>query len=168
LTQSAAERIRSFLDRDGGVGLRLGVKKTGCSGWAYTVELADEILADDVVFEQEAVKVVVTSGSLAFLDGSVIDFVAEGLGSSFQFRFCGGRAGIFLSVQQSERNRRMWLRREFHHRLIPAIIRRLRYGHGPQRYPCFTSGHNMFSGPSGSERTGSCHAGTLPFPDRGK
>jgi iron-sulfur cluster assembly protein len=85
LTQSAAERIRSFLDRDGGVGLRLGVKKTGCSGWAYTVELADEIRADDVVFEQEAVKVVVTSGSLAFLDGSVIDFVAEGLGSSFQF-----------------------------------------------------------------------------------
>jgi iron-sulfur cluster assembly protein len=49
------------------------------------VELADEIRADDVVFEQEAVKVVVTSGSLAFLDGSVIDFVAEGLGSSFQF-----------------------------------------------------------------------------------
>ena len=85
LTQPAAERIRSFLDQDGCVGLRLGVKKTGCSGWAYTVELADEILADDVVFEQDTVKVVVTSGSLAFLDGSVIDFVAEGLGSSFQF-----------------------------------------------------------------------------------
>ena len=129
LTQPAAERIRSFLDQDGGVGLRLGVKKTGCSGWAYTVELADEILADDVVFEQDTVKVVVTSGSLAFLDGSVIDFVAEG-------------PGVFLSVQQSERNRRMWLRREFHHRLIPDIIRRLRYGHCPQRYPCFTSGHH--------------------------
>ena len=80
LTHSAAERVRSFLDQDGGLGLRLGVKKTGCSGWAYTVELAD-----DIVFEQDNVKIVVTSDSLAFLDGSVIDFAAEGLGSSFQF-----------------------------------------------------------------------------------
>ena len=86
LTKPAAERVRSFIDRDGGVGLRLGVKKTGCSGWAYTVELADQIQADDIVFEQDDVKVVVTNDSLAFLDGSVIDFVAEGLGSSFQFK----------------------------------------------------------------------------------
>ena len=85
LTHSAAERVRSFLDQDGGLGLRLGVKKTGCSGWAYTVELADDIRADDTVFEQDNVKIVVTSDSLAFLDGSVIDFAAEGLGSSFQF-----------------------------------------------------------------------------------
>ena len=85
LTQPAAERIRSFLDQDGGVGLRLGVRKTGCSGWAYTVELAEEIQADDIVFEQDDVKVVVTNDSLAFLDGSVIDFVAEGLGSTFRF-----------------------------------------------------------------------------------
>ena len=85
LTQSAAKRVRSFLDQDGGLGLRLGVKKTGCSGWAYTVELADDIRTDDTVFEQDSVKIVVTSESLAFLDGSVIDFAAEGLGSSFQF-----------------------------------------------------------------------------------
>jgi iron-sulfur cluster assembly protein len=61
------------------------VKKTGCSGWAYTVELAEKIQADDIVFEQDDVKVVVGNDSLAFLDGSVIDFVSEGLGSTFQF-----------------------------------------------------------------------------------
>jgi iron-sulfur cluster assembly protein len=70
LTPTASERVRSFLDRDGGLGLRLGVKKTGCSGWAYTVELANEISDDDIVFEQNGVKVVVTRDSLAFLDGS--------------------------------------------------------------------------------------------------
>ena len=86
LTQNAAQRVRGFLDRDGGVGLRLGVKKTGCSGWAYTVELAEDIRPDDVVFEQDNVKIVVTGDSLAFLDGSEIDFAAEGLGSAFQFR----------------------------------------------------------------------------------
>ena len=86
LTHSAAERIRNFIDKDGGLGLRLGVKKTGCSGWAYTVELADDIRTDDTVFEQDNVKIVITYDSLSFLDGSVIDFAAEGLGSSFQFK----------------------------------------------------------------------------------
>jgi len=85
LTKPAAERVRSFLDNDGGVALRLGVRKTGCSGWAYTVELANEIQADDIVFEQDEVKVVVTHESLVYLDGSTIDFVSEGLGSSFRF-----------------------------------------------------------------------------------
>jgi iron-sulfur cluster assembly protein len=85
LTHAAAERVRSFVDRDGGVGLRLGVRKTGCSGWAYTVELATDVHPDDAVFEQEDVKVVVAQDSLAFLDGSTIDFVAEGLGSAFRF-----------------------------------------------------------------------------------
>lgn len=85
LTQSATERVKSFMVRDGGVGLRLGVKKTGCSGWAYTVELARDIQDGDVVFEQDDVKIVVANDSLSFLDGSVIDFAAEGLGSAFQF-----------------------------------------------------------------------------------
>jgi iron-sulfur cluster assembly protein len=85
LTPIAADRVRQFLDKDGGVGLRLGVRKTGCSGWAYTVELADAIESNDVVFEQAGVKVVVADESLAFLDGSTIDFVAEGLGSTFRF-----------------------------------------------------------------------------------
>ena len=86
LTKPAAERVRDFLERDGGVALRLGVRKTGCSGWAYTVELADRIEAGDVVFEQDEVKVVVAHDSLVYLDGSTIDFVSEGLGSSFRFQ----------------------------------------------------------------------------------
>ena len=85
LTEPAAKRVRHFINQDGGVGLRLGVKKTGCSGWAYTVELARAIESDDVVFEHGDVKVVVAHDSLAFLDGSTIDFVAEGLGSTFKF-----------------------------------------------------------------------------------
>ena len=86
LTKPAAERVRDFLERDGGVALRLGVRKTGCSGWAYTVELADRIEAEDVVFEQDDVKVVVNHESLVYLDGSTIDFVKEGLGSTFRFQ----------------------------------------------------------------------------------
>ena len=85
LTPSAAERVRSFMNRDGGLGLRLGVRKTGCSGWAYIVELAKSVDAGDVVFEQGDVKVVVNHDSLLFLDGSTIDFVSEGLVSTFRF-----------------------------------------------------------------------------------
>ena len=85
LTKTAAERVRRFIERDGGVGLRLGVKKTGCSGWAYTVDIAQAIQPDDVVFSQDDVKVVVAPDSLSFLDGSTIDFKAEGLGSAFHF-----------------------------------------------------------------------------------
>lgn len=85
LSKSAAERVRAFLDKDGGVGLRLGVRKTGCSGWAYTVQLAEDIREDDIIFENDGVKVVVSQQSLGFLDGSEIDFVSEGLGKTFQF-----------------------------------------------------------------------------------
>lgn len=85
LTPAATERVRSYISREGGIGLRLGVRKTGCSGWAYTVELANCIDAEDVVFERDEVKVLVRHDSLAFLDGSTIDFVADGLGSSFRF-----------------------------------------------------------------------------------
>lgn len=85
LTPAATERVRNYISREGGVGLRLGVRKTGCSGWAYTVELADHIDDEDVIFEQDDVKVVVKHDSLAFLDGSTIDFVNEGIGSSFRF-----------------------------------------------------------------------------------
>ncbi len=85
LTKTAAERVQAFLDKDGGMGLRLGVKKMGCSGWAYTVNLAEDIRADDIIFENEGVKVVVDPESLSFLDGSEIDFVSEGLGMTFKF-----------------------------------------------------------------------------------
>ena len=77
LTPTATERVRHYVDREGGVGLRLGVRKTGCSGWAYTVELAEQLEDADVVFEQDGVKVVVNPDALAFLDGSTIDFVSR-------------------------------------------------------------------------------------------
>ena len=87
LTQSAAERVQSFLARRGsGVGLRLGVKKTGCSGFAYVVNYADEVAANDVVFEDRGVKVIVDSDSLRYVDGTEIDFVRQGLNEAFKFR----------------------------------------------------------------------------------
>ena len=85
LTKSAADRVRTFLDKDGGIGLRLGVRKMGCSGWAYTVQLAEEVQENDVIFENDGVKIVISHENLGFLDGSEIDFVSEGLGKIFQF-----------------------------------------------------------------------------------
>lgn len=87
LTVAAADRVRTFLSRRGhGVGLRLGVKKTGCSGFAYVVNYADAIGGDDVVFEVEGVKVIVDRGSLGFIDGTEVDFVKQGLNEAFRFR----------------------------------------------------------------------------------
>jgi iron-sulfur cluster assembly protein len=87
LTPSAAERVRTFMaSRGKGVGLRLGVKQTGCSGYAYVVSYADEIGTGDVVFEASGVKVVVDSGSLRYVDGTEIDFVRQGLNEAFKFR----------------------------------------------------------------------------------
>ena len=87
LTPSAAERVRSFLEKRGsGVGLRLGVKKTGCSGFAYVVNYADEVAANDVVFDNQGVKVIVDADSLRYVDGTEIDFVRQGLNEAFKFR----------------------------------------------------------------------------------
>ena len=87
LTSAAADRVRSFLGRRGhGVGLRLSVKKTGCSGFAYVVNYADEIGADDLVFEDQGVKVIVDRGSLGYIDGTEVDFVKQGLNEAFRFR----------------------------------------------------------------------------------
>jgi iron-sulfur cluster assembly protein len=87
LTQSAARRVRSFLDRRGsGIGLRLGVRKTGCSGFAYVINYADRIEAGDVVFEDQGVTVVVDAVSLPLIDGTEVDFVRQGLNESFRFR----------------------------------------------------------------------------------
>ena len=85
LTKSAAKRVQTFLEKDGGLGLRLGVKKMGCSGWAYTVNLAEDIREDDIIFDKDGVKIVVSPESIGFLDGSEIDFVSEGLGKTFKF-----------------------------------------------------------------------------------
>jgi iron-sulfur cluster assembly protein len=87
LTSAAAERVRSFLGRRGhGVGLRLSVKKTGCSGFAYVVNYADEIGNGDVVFEDQGVKVIVDRDSLGLIDGTEVDFVKQGLNEAFRFR----------------------------------------------------------------------------------
>jgi iron-sulfur cluster assembly protein len=87
LTAAAAERVRTFMaNRGQGVGLRLGVKQTGCSGFAYVVSYADEVQARDVVFEHAGVKVVVDADSLKYVDGTEIDFVRQGLNEAFKFR----------------------------------------------------------------------------------
>jgi len=87
LTESAADRVRSFLESRGhGVGLRLGIRKTGCSGYAYVVNYADEIGEDDHVFDSLGVKVVVDPSSLPLIDGTEVDFVRHGLSEAFRFR----------------------------------------------------------------------------------
>ena len=71
--------------RGKGVGLRLGVRTTGCSGMAYKLEFADEIGADDLPFESHGVKVLVDPKSLPYLDGTELDFTREGLNEGFKF-----------------------------------------------------------------------------------
>jgi iron-sulfur cluster assembly protein len=87
LTQPAADRVKSYLDARGrGVGLRVGIKKTGCSGYAYVVNYADDVDDSDVVFEDHGVKVVVDRKSLELIDGTEVDFVKQGLNEAFRFR----------------------------------------------------------------------------------
>jgi len=87
LTETAASHVRRYLDnRGGGVGLRLGVRTTGCSGMAYVLEYADMVESDDAVFESHGVKVVVNPKSLFYLDGTELDFVRRGLNEGFEFR----------------------------------------------------------------------------------
>ena len=87
LTQPAAERVLSHLEKRGrGVGLRLSVKRTGCSGYAYLINYADEVTDDDVVFEDQSVRIVVDRDSLPLLDGTEVDFTREGLNEAFRFR----------------------------------------------------------------------------------
>jgi iron-sulfur cluster assembly protein len=87
LTDKAATRIREHLARHGqAVGLRVGVKKTGCSGWAYTVDYAERIEATDKVVDAHGVKIIVAPDSQPILDGTTIDYIREGLNEKFSFR----------------------------------------------------------------------------------
>jgi iron-sulfur cluster assembly protein len=87
MTEAAAERVKSFMEkRGGGAGLRLGVKTTGCSGMAYVMEYADTIEDDDVVFDDQGVKILVNPKSLVYLDGTELDYAREGLNEGFQFK----------------------------------------------------------------------------------
>ncbi|MEY4978251.1 MAG: hypothetical protein RLZZ352_521 [Pseudomonadota bacterium] len=86
ISEAAARHVTRYINKRGrGVGVRLGVKTTGCSGLAYKLEYADEIAADDVVFEDKGVKVLVDPKSLAYIDGTQLDFVREGLNEGFRF-----------------------------------------------------------------------------------
>lgn len=87
LTEAAAKHVTAFLAKRGkGVGLRLGVKTSGCSGMAYKLEFADAIAADDQVWDSYGVKVIVDTKSLPYIDGTELDFVKEGLQSGFKFK----------------------------------------------------------------------------------
>jgi iron-sulfur cluster assembly protein len=86
MTDAAAERVRSFLaNRGKGIGLRVGVKTTGCSGLAYVLEFVDELNDDDQVFDDHDLKLIVDGKSLVYIDGTQLDFVKEGLNEGFQF-----------------------------------------------------------------------------------
>lgn len=85
LTESAAKQIKAQLAKRGkGLGLRVGVKKTGCSGWAYTYDYADAVQGGDQVFEAYDAKLVVDGESLEFLEGSTVDYVREDLKQAFK------------------------------------------------------------------------------------
>ena len=86
MTDAAVRHVTRFLTRRGkGLGVRLGVKTTGCSGLAYKLEFADEVAPEDVVFEASGVKILVDPKSLPYIDGTELDFVREGLNEGFRF-----------------------------------------------------------------------------------
>ncbi|MFC2506706.1 MAG: iron-sulfur cluster assembly protein IscA [Kingella sp. (in: b-proteobacteria)] len=86
ITQNAVQHIQSFLQKRGkGEGIRIGVKTSGCSGMAYTLEFVDDIDENDTVFEQDGVKVFIDPKSLVYLDGTQVDYTKEGLQEGFKF-----------------------------------------------------------------------------------
>ncbi len=86
LSEKAAKHIQKSLNnRKKGIGLRLGVKTSGCSGMAYIMEFADEVEENDQVFESQGVKIIVDPKSLVYLDGTELDYVREGLNEGFKF-----------------------------------------------------------------------------------
>jgi len=86
LTDAAANRVQSFLEsRGNGLGVRLGVKTSGCSGLAYVLEFVDELDEEDAVFEDHGVKVIIDKKSLVYLDGTELDYGKEGLNEGFKF-----------------------------------------------------------------------------------
>ncbi len=86
ISERAASHIARYLDKRGkGIGLRLGIKTTGCSGLAYKMEYVDEPREGDLLFEEHGVKVFVDPESLRYIDGTEVDFVREGLNEGFKF-----------------------------------------------------------------------------------
>ena len=111
LTEKAARHVTSFIAKRGkGVGLRLGVRTSGCSGLAYKLEYADSVNPGDLEFESHGVKVIVDPKSLPFIDGTELDFAREGLNESFKFNNpnvkvqCGCGASFSTTVSASAAN----------------------------------------------------------------
>ena len=91
MTPDAADRIQSFIvNRGKGLGLRLGIKTTGCSGLAYVMEFVDELNEDDTLFSISDVNIIIDGKSLVYLDGIEVDFVKEGLNESSSVKFYWG------------------------------------------------------------------------------
>jgi len=87
LTEKAATHVQNFFAKRGkGVGLRIGVRTSGCSGMAYKLEFADDLKAEDISFESHGVKVIVDPKSLPYLEGTELDYTREGLNEGFKFR----------------------------------------------------------------------------------
>ena len=117
LTEAAARHVTRYLTKRGkGVGVRLGVKTTGCSGLAYQLEYVDEFAPEDLVFEGHGVKVLVDPKSLAYIDGTQLDFVREGLNEGIitcrtvldlmdefpDLTFIRGEAAIYSHIEQHD------------------------------------------------------------------
>lgn len=86
ITENAAKHINSYLTKRGkGLGVRLGVKTSGCSGMAYNLEFVDEVNEDDLVFEEHGARVYIDPKSLVYLDGTQVDYTKEGLQEGFKF-----------------------------------------------------------------------------------
>lgn len=86
LTEKAAKHVTNYIAKRGkGVGLRLGVRTSGCSGMAYKLEFADEVAADDITFESHGVTVLIDPKSLPYLEGTELDYAREGLNEGFKF-----------------------------------------------------------------------------------
>lgn len=86
ITENAAKHINGYLTKRGkGLGVRLGVKTSGCSGMAYNLEFVDEVNEDDLIFEEHGARVYIDPKSLVYLDGTQVDYTKEGLQEGFKF-----------------------------------------------------------------------------------
>lgn len=86
ITESAAKQVRKQIEKRGkGLGIKLGVKKSGCSGFAYTIDYADDLNSDDAVFEAHGVRVIVVNEHLEYLNGMELDYTREGINEAFRF-----------------------------------------------------------------------------------
>jgi len=109
LTDQAADHVRHYLSKGSGVGLRVGVKPTGCSGYQYVIEAAENIGDKDHVFESHGIKVVTDQQSMLYLAGTELDYVREGLNAGFKFKnpnvqeTCGCGESFNISTQDATR-----------------------------------------------------------------